>query len=81
MEHWRSKGDISPELARRLELREEIHGAAEVAAIQAGLIQTYAELGDDRGLAYAVQNYLAYTRMIIATSNDLVEMNNEAEKT
>jgi hypothetical protein len=55
----------------RPELREYIHENLGLAAIQIDLARTYAELGDDHGLAYALRRYAAYSKAVFATFKDL----------
>jgi hypothetical protein len=54
--------------------REFIHEMAGLAALQAKLAMTYAELGDDAGLEYAIRHWMAYTRSAIATMANLKVM-------
>jgi hypothetical protein len=42
-----------------------------MARIQAELGVTYASIGDDAGLEYAVRRLVAYTRAALGTLNDL----------
>jgi hypothetical protein len=42
-----------------------------MARIQAELGVTYASIGDDAGLEYAVRRLVAYTRAALTTLNDL----------
>lgn len=51
--------------------REFIHEMLVGARIQADLGMTYAALGDDAGLEYALRRFLAYTRAAAATFKDL----------
>lgn len=53
--------------------REFIAETLAMAQIQANLGTTYAEIGDDMGLEYAVRRLVAYTRTALATVNDLRE--------
>jgi hypothetical protein len=58
-------------------LREFIGEHLLLAALQADLGATYAAIGDDAGLEYAVRRLVAYTRVAIATLADLKEDMNE----
>jgi hypothetical protein len=60
-------------------LRATIHEAASMAAIQANLVMTYAEIGDDRGLEYATRNWVLYTRTALLTLADLKALNAQKE--
>lgn len=51
--------------------RQFIHEMLVGAQIHAGLGMTYAALGDDAGLEYALRHFLAYTRAAAATFKDL----------
>src|SRR3954471_20643037 len=53
------------------ELREFIAENLNLARIEADLGVTYAELGDDVGLGYAVRKLVAYTRAVVVTMRDL----------
>jgi hypothetical protein len=55
----------------RPEWRAFIHETLGLAATHAGLAQTYCELGDDTGLAYALHNFAAYAKTALETFNDL----------
>jgi hypothetical protein len=52
-------------------LREFIEESLAMARIQAELGATYASIGDDAGLEYAVRRLVAYTRAALGTLNDL----------
>ena len=54
--------------------REYIHEALWFAQIQADLGFTYAAIGDDAGLEYAVRRLVAYTRAAVAVLSDLKAM-------
>jgi len=54
-------------------LREFIAENAGLARIQAELAETFAAIGDDTGLEYAVRRLLAYTRQVVGTLADLKE--------
>jgi hypothetical protein len=54
--------------------REAIHEMAGMVSLQAKLAMTYAELGDDTGLEYAIRHWVAYTRSALATMADLKAM-------
>ena len=58
----------SPEM-----LRACIHEVACITAIQVELVMRYAELGDDRGLEYAIRNWAGYTRQAIDLLGDIKE--------
>lgn len=51
--------------------REFIAECLGMARIQAELGGTYAAIGDDAGLEYAVRRLVAYTRAALGTLNDL----------
>ncbi len=51
--------------------REFIEETLSMARIQAELGVTYASIGDDAGLEYAVRRLVAYTRAALGTLNDL----------
>jgi hypothetical protein len=51
--------------------REFIEETLGMARIQAELGVTYASIGDDAGLEYAVRRLVAYTRAALGTLNDL----------
>lgn len=51
--------------------REFIEETLAMARIQADLGVTYASIGDDAGLEYALRRLVAYTRAALATLNDL----------
>lgn len=51
--------------------REFIEETLAMARIQAELGVTYASIGDDAGLEYAVRRLVAYTRAALGTLNDL----------
>lgn len=51
--------------------REFIEETLSMARIQAELGVTYASIGDDAGLEYAVRRLVAYTRVALGTLNDL----------
>jgi hypothetical protein len=55
--------------------REFIAETLAMAQLQAGLGTTYATIGDDVGLAYAVRSLVAYTKAALTTLNDLRESN------
>ena len=55
----------------RPELRSIIAENLGLAAIQISLVQTYADLGDDRGLEYALRRFAAYAKLAFATFEDL----------
>ena len=57
-------------------LREFIGEHLLLAALQADLGATYASIGDDAGLEYAVRRLVAYTRAAIGTLADLKEERN-----
>jgi hypothetical protein len=56
--------------------REFIGEHLSLAALQADLGATYAAVGDDVGLEYAVRRLVAYTRAAIGTLADLKEDKN-----
>ncbi len=51
--------------------REFIGETLDMARIQAELGVTYASIGDDAGLEYALRRLVAYTRAALGTLNDL----------
>ncbi|GEO18748.1 hypothetical protein [Microvirga aerophila] len=51
--------------------REFIHETLAMAQIQAQLGTTYAALGDDAGLEYAMRRLVAYMRAAVDTFKDL----------
>ncbi|MFC4170487.1 hypothetical protein ACFOYU_00170 [Microvirga sp. GCM10011540] len=51
--------------------REFISETLDMARIQAELGVTYASIGDDAGLEYALRRLVAYTRAALGTLNDL----------
>jgi hypothetical protein len=51
--------------------REFIGETLAMARTQADLGATYASIGDDAGLEYAVRRLVAYTRAALGTLNDL----------
>ncbi len=51
--------------------REFIAESLSMARIQAELGATYAEIGDDAGLEYAIRRMVAYTRAALGTLKDL----------
>jgi hypothetical protein len=53
------------------ELREFIAEMLAMARIQTELGQTYASIGDDIGLAYAMRSLIIYVKTAAATTNDL----------
>jgi hypothetical protein len=57
------------------ELRAFIGETIGLAAIQAGLAETYAALGDDAGLEYAMRRFAAYSNAAFATLVDLKAAN------
>lgn len=57
-------------------LREFIGEHLSLAALQADLGATYAAVGDDVGLEYAIRRLVAYTRTAIGTLADLKEDKN-----
>jgi hypothetical protein len=61
----------------RPELRELIHEYVGLASIHAGLCQTYAELGDDLGLQYALRRFRSYAEAAISIFGDLDDANNK----
>ena len=54
-------------------LREFIAESLSMVVIQAQLGGTYAGIGDDTGLEYAVRKMVAYTRAVLGTLADLQE--------
>jgi hypothetical protein len=52
-------------------LREYIAECIALAADQAGLVQTSAEIGDDKGLEYALRYFVAYAKAAFSTFQDL----------
>jgi hypothetical protein len=66
----------SPQCAREQAalLREFIHENAGFVRIQADLAQTYAELGDDAGLRYALRKLVAHVKAATSSFNDLVTL-------
>ena len=52
-------------------LREYIAECISLAADQAGLVQSYAEIGDDKGLEYALRRFAAYAKSAFSTFQDL----------
>jgi hypothetical protein len=58
-------------MSSRAELREFIAEHLALARIQAELGITYAEIGDDVGLDYALRRHAAYMRAVIETFRDL----------
>jgi len=54
--------------------REHIHEMLEMAQIQAELGTTYAAIGDDTGLEYALRRLKAYMRAAIGSFVDLRAM-------
>ncbi len=52
-------------------LREYIAENIGLASIQADLVLTYAALGDDKGLEYALRCFTSYTKAALATFSDL----------
>jgi hypothetical protein len=52
-------------------LREFLAEALTMAGIQAGLGETFAEIGDDVGVHYAARRLAAYTKAILETVADL----------
>jgi hypothetical protein len=52
-------------------LREFIAENIGMASIQADLVLTYAAIGDDRGLEYALRRFASYTKAALATFSDL----------
>jgi hypothetical protein len=54
--------------------REYIGEMTSLAKVQAELATTYAAIGDDTGLRYAVSHLVAYTRAAVATLADLQDM-------
>ena len=57
------------------ELRAFISETMALAAVQADLAATYAALGDDRGLGYALQCFAASSKAAFATFADLKAAN------
>ncbi|MBX3537669.1 MAG: hypothetical protein KF735_08530 [Chelatococcus sp.] len=57
----------------RPELREVIHEYLALAALQAGLACTFAEIADDQGLEYALRRFRAYAVAAIDTYKQLRE--------
>jgi hypothetical protein len=55
----------------REELRQDIGDMLEMVQVQAHLGATYAAIGDDTGLAYALMRLVAYTRAATGSFNDL----------
>ena len=53
------------------ELRAFIGETIGLAAVHAGLAETYASLGDDAGLEYAMRRFAAYSKAAFATLADL----------
>ncbi len=62
----------------RPDMREAIHDYAGTAAAHCSLIQTYAEIGDDTGLEYAIRRFLTYARAIAGTFKDMTQDKPEA---
>ena len=60
---------------QRVELREYIAENISLAMIQAEIILRFAELGDDRGLEYALRRYTAYNKAALQTFADLLHRN------
>jgi hypothetical protein len=58
-------------IGSREELREFIGENLQMVGIQAELGTTYAAIGDDVGLSYAVRRLATYTKAILATLADL----------
>jgi uncharacterized protein (DUF1800 family) len=54
--------------------REYIHEMLSLAQVQANLGTTYAAVGDDTGLEYALRRLVAYTRTAVAVLSDLKAM-------
>jgi hypothetical protein len=52
-------------------LREYIAECIALAADQARLVQTCAEIGDDKGLEYALRRFAAYAKAVFSTFQDL----------
>jgi hypothetical protein len=52
-------------------LRQFIAENTDMARIQAELATTYASIGDDVGLEYAIRRLVAYTRAAVSTLPDL----------
>jgi len=59
------------------ELRDFIGETIGLAALHAGLAETYAALGDDAGLEYAMRRFAAYSKAAFATLADLKAANNK----
>lgn len=53
------------------DLREFVHENLALAGVQAELGRTYAELGDDHGLEYALRRFAAHAKAALATFADL----------
>jgi hypothetical protein len=69
---------LAPASARRgsvAELRAFIRETIGLAAVHAGLAETYASLADDKGLEYALQCFAASSKAALATFNDLKAAN------
>lgn len=56
--------------------REEIDANLALAAVQIECARLYASLGDDRGLAYALRCFGAYSKAAYTLFGDLVEAKN-----
>jgi hypothetical protein len=59
------------------ELRDFIGEIMALAAVQAGLAETYASLADDRGLEYALRCFAASSKAALQTFADLKAANNK----
>jgi hypothetical protein len=54
-------------------IRELIAESANMARIQAELVETYNAIGDDTGLIYAARRHTAYTKTLLNAIRDLRE--------
>jgi hypothetical protein len=60
-------------------LRACIHEMAGLAALQAEMAMRYAELGDDRGLEYAIRKWVGYTSAALNSLGDLKALKMEVQ--
>jgi hypothetical protein len=59
------------QIERAAELRELIHGQMYFVGIYAGVVQDFAQVGDDRGMSYGIEKLALYTKSALSLRADL----------